>query len=277
LPSLTGTYSTTGSTSACNFKCASNYNWNGSSCEAATQTGTCTGLPANAQRNTVSSITQTRNGSQWLPSVTGSYSTTGSTSACNFKCASNYNWNGNSCEAGTQTGTCTGLPTNAQRNTVSSITQTRNGNQWLPSVTGSYSTTESTSACNFKCASNYNWNGSSCEAALPPAGVYHNTGAGTITVSDGTTTYTIMDKNLGTGVVVGTGPFSYGSYFQRGNNYGFANSGSITTSNSLVPNASSYGPSPLFYYSGSNFITEPGVSNNSKYDYWKGGQNNNLR
>jgi hypothetical protein len=42
-----------------------------------------------------------------------------------------------------------------------------------------------------------------CKLDVPPA-VYHDTGAGTITVTDGSTTYTIMDKNLGA-TVAGTG------------------------------------------------------------------------
>ncbi|MDR0649832.1 MAG: hypothetical protein LBG59_00010 [Candidatus Peribacteria bacterium] len=68
---------------------------------------------------------------------------------------------------------------------------------------------------------------------------------------------------------------SYGDYFQRGNNYGFASSGAVSGSSELVPNASNYGP--LSYYSGSTFITQPGVNSSSKRDYWKGGQNDNLR
>ncbi|MDR3169670.1 MAG: hypothetical protein LBU27_08255 [Candidatus Peribacteria bacterium] len=39
------------------------------------------------------------------------------------------------------------------------------------------------------------------------------------------------------------GSDSYGCYFQRGNNYGFANAGTISISASLVTNALSYGPS----------------------------------
>ncbi len=34
--------------------------------------------------------------------------------------------------------------------------------------------------------------------------------------------------------VVGTGPESYGSYFQRGNNYGFSNTGYVTSSPNKV-------------------------------------------
>lgn len=52
-----------------------------------TQTGTCTGLPANAVWNTASSIVQTWNGSAWAPTTAGTYDTASSTGSCNYKCA----------------------------------------------------------------------------------------------------------------------------------------------------------------------------------------------
>ena len=57
----------------------------------------CTGLPANAEWNTASTITQTWNGSEWLPSATGVYSETASSTECRFKCVSGYEWNGTQC------------------------------------------------------------------------------------------------------------------------------------------------------------------------------------
>jgi hypothetical protein len=50
--------------------------------------------------------------------------------------------------------------------------------------------------------------------------------------------YTIKACNVGASVA-GTGVASYGSYFQRGNNFGFATTGTIPTSSTLV-DASSY-------------------------------------
>jgi hypothetical protein len=50
--------------------------------------------------------------------------------------------------------------------------------------------------------------------------------------------YTISACNIGA-TTAGTGETSYGSLFQRGNNYGFPSTGTITTGSTLV-NASSY-------------------------------------
>ncbi len=165
VPSPTGTYNTAESTSECRFKCNTNYSWKNSKCEADTRTANCTGLPATgASWNSVSSITQTWNGTSWQPSTSGSYNTTASTSECRFKCNTNYSWKNSTCEADTKTANCTGLPTNAQWNSVSSITQTWNGSSWLPVTTGSYNTTASSAECRFKCKTNYTWDGSKCVA-----------------------------------------------------------------------------------------------------------------
>ena len=117
-PSTTSSFNETGSTSQCRYKCASGYDWNGSTCvdpaaeecasiggtwnsssSKCTRTQNCSSKPANTVWNTVSSITQTWNGSTWEPSTTSSYNTSGSTSQCRYKCATNYEWNGSSCVA----------------------------------------------------------------------------------------------------------------------------------------------------------------------------------
>ena len=165
LPSAVGSYNTNASSTDCRFKCKTNYNWNGSSCVPATHYASCTGLPAGAAWNTASSITQTWNGLEWLPGTTGVYNTEASSNECRFKCKTNYNWNGYSCVAATQNTNCSTIPTNAVWNTVSSITQTWDGDEWLPSATSVYNITASTKECRFKCNTNYNWNGSSCVAA----------------------------------------------------------------------------------------------------------------
>ncbi len=96
--------------------CVSGYNWNGTQCldtaaeECAsvggtwnsstgkcTRTQSCSSKPANTVWNTVSSITQTYDGSSWSPSATSSFNKTGSTSQCRYKCATNYEWNGSTC------------------------------------------------------------------------------------------------------------------------------------------------------------------------------------
>ena len=108
-----------------------------------TQVSDCTGLPANAQWNTASSITQTWNGSSWTPTTTGAYSETASTEKCYFKCASGYTWNGSQCV----------IPSNpCSPNPCSSISNS-NGNC---TVSGS------SYVCG--CNSGYDWTGSQCQS-----------------------------------------------------------------------------------------------------------------
>ncbi|MBQ3367479.1 DUF1566 domain-containing protein [bacterium] len=151
----------------CKFVCTAGYIWQDGSCiSAPTQTASCTGLPSNAQWNTVSSITQTYDGSEWYPSTTGVYNTVESTTECHFKCNSHYNWNssGKTCAAETQQGNCSSKPANTVWNDNGAngkFTQTWSGSSWSPS---SYTSTYSTSAgvCRYICASTYTWDGSSC-------------------------------------------------------------------------------------------------------------------
>ncbi|MBR4531272.1 DUF1566 domain-containing protein [bacterium] len=77
--------------------CNPGYEWNGTSCVVMTREINCTEKPENAVWNTVSSITQTYNGSEWTPSNESEYNTSGSTQYCRFKCAPGYGWNGSSC------------------------------------------------------------------------------------------------------------------------------------------------------------------------------------
>jgi cysteine-rich repeat protein len=162
-PSTTGVYNTTSSTTSCRFNCKTNYTWNSSTsqCNPSTRTDqNCTGLPANAEWNIANKITQTWTGSDWAPSTTGVYNTTSSTTSCRFKCKTNYTWNSSTsqCNPSTRTQSCSGLPSNGEWNTASSITQTWSGSEWLPSTTGVYSTESSSTECRYKCKLNYSWN-----------------------------------------------------------------------------------------------------------------------
>lgn len=90
-----------GATVACNA-CYSNYTWNNATktCEPNKRSNqSCTALPSNAGWNQVSTITQTWNGSAWLPTTVGVYDMAASTTECRFKCNANYTWNGSSCIA----------------------------------------------------------------------------------------------------------------------------------------------------------------------------------
>ena len=149
----------------CVFNCATGFYWNNDSCEVApTRDYGCTDLPANAQWNTAETITQTWDGDEWIPTNIGSYNETASTSECRFKCKENYEWNNSNlaCEGAKRTSACTELPENAVWNIASSITQTWSGEEWLPTTTGSYSETASTTECKYKCNNYSEWNGSEC-------------------------------------------------------------------------------------------------------------------
>lgn len=102
-------------------------------------------------------------------------------------------------------------------------------------------------------------------AALYSNKIYHNSSLWLISISsDGTTRYTIADKNLWAANV-----WDYGNYYQRWNNYWFPSTWSVTTSSTLV-NASDYWP--WNYYSSSTFI----CIGDSPYDR-SNVQNDNLR
>jgi len=124
----------------------------------------CTDLPENAHWNTVSNITQTYDGSSWLPSKSGVYNETESTEECRFKCNDGFTYDSSMCVTvgDTKTANCKGLPANAQWNTASSITQTWNGTSWEPTNTGTYNEVASTKECRFKCKTGSEWNESSC-------------------------------------------------------------------------------------------------------------------
>ena len=113
-------YNETGSTTSCRFKCITNYTWNGTdTCEPGTKTFMCAAKPAiGTVWNSVSSYEQTWTGTAWDPadSETG-YSETGSTIACRYKCAEDYEWNGEACRLAVPRVLCSGQ-TKCYDNTV---------------------------------------------------------------------------------------------------------------------------------------------------------------
>ena len=157
----------------CAFKCVTGFYWDENKCyPSPTQTNECSGLPENAQWNTVSTITQTWDGESWYPSSIASYNETPSQTECRFKCIENYEYNSSSltCEGAKRISECTGLEEDIQWNTVSSITQQWNGEEWLPDTTGIYSETASSSECHYKCASGYSRDGTKCTRNQPSSG-----------------------------------------------------------------------------------------------------------
>ena len=78
-------------------------------------------------------------------------------------CDSGYHTEDNfTCISNTKATSCTGLPSSAVWNTVSSINQTWNGSSWTPTVAGTYNITSSTTNCNYKCGAGTVWNGGAC-------------------------------------------------------------------------------------------------------------------
>ncbi|MDR3169671.1 MAG: hypothetical protein LBU27_08260 [Candidatus Peribacteria bacterium] len=77
-------------------------------CDASSHSISCTSLPTNANWNTVSSITQTWNGDEWVPTAIGSHNSTPSSIECHFKCNENYTYSGgnNTCIANTKIASC---------------------------------------------------------------------------------------------------------------------------------------------------------------------------
>ncbi len=162
-PSTTGIYSEEESNDECRFKCKEHYNWDISLsvCEAETRTADCTGLPENAEWNGSLSLMQTWNGEEWTPASEATFNKI--PGECTFQCSTGFYWNEGKCEtAPTQTVECTGLPENAHWHSPSSITQTWNGDEWLPSNLGVYSENGGSNECNFECDSNYYWNDNQC-------------------------------------------------------------------------------------------------------------------
>ncbi len=96
---------------------------------------------------------------------TGACTVSGTSYSCG--CNQNYTWNDSmlTCDANLKPGDCTSIPENAVYNTVDEITQTWNGEEWIPTNESYFSETPSTTECRFKCKSNYIWTGSQC--ALP--------------------------------------------------------------------------------------------------------------
>ena len=163
LPTNESSYSETSSTTECRYKCKTNYSWENSVCTPNSRVTDCTGLPENANWNNGLTVTQTWNDPVWTPSANGSYSTNPGTTPCTFQCNEDYHWANPKCVYNQRTADCTGLPANAQWNSVSKITQTWN-NGWTPNTTGKFNASPSTSECRFKCNDNYFWDGTRCAA-----------------------------------------------------------------------------------------------------------------
>ncbi len=156
------------SASPCYFSCQNWFTWNLNKCEPDinSRTISCTWLVSNALWNTATQVNQVWDTNIWdfVPTNVWTYNTIPSTYLCRFKCLNNYWWNWTTCEPLTQNWMCTWLISNAEWNTVSSITQTWDWSSWTPNLNWQYSLVWSTNDCNFKCSLNYTYDWTSCLA-----------------------------------------------------------------------------------------------------------------
>ena len=145
-------------------ECEENYTWNDSTrtCDANSKISKCIGLPDNAAWNIVASITQTWNGTEWLPVNESIYSEASSTNECRYKCKTNYSWENSVCIPSSRVTDCTGLPEHAVWNNDSTVTQTWNDPVWTPSATGSYSKNPGSTPCTFQCDEDFHWENPYC-------------------------------------------------------------------------------------------------------------------
>jgi len=161
-------YNETPSETACIYKCAENYSWDGTECVSDIHIFKCYTKPfVGTQWNTVSSYEQTWDGAKWVPAASSTeHNETPSETTCRFICSENYSWNGSKCEAAKKTFNCVAKPeTGTAWNTVLSYEQTWNGAGWFPAdTTTEYNIVASATACRFICAEHYTWNGTECAA-----------------------------------------------------------------------------------------------------------------
>ncbi|MCU0662269.1 MAG: carboxypeptidase-like regulatory domain-containing protein, partial [Myxococcota bacterium] len=151
----TGTWSTP---AKCVWACKSGFHLEGGQCVSNVKPFNCAPKPEPGTAwNTVSSYTQTWNGSAWTPvASTTSYSTTPSTTACFYKCAANYHRSGSICESNTRTWTCTGTTPAYSRWTPPTITQTWNASKSIyePACSWSCNTGYTKDAAGTACVDN---------------------------------------------------------------------------------------------------------------------------
>ncbi|MDD2565775.1 MAG: InlB B-repeat-containing protein, partial [Candidatus Gracilibacteria bacterium] len=94
-------------------------------------------------------------------------------------CDTNYSVEGLTCKADSKPFNCSAKPANTLWNTVSSYTQTWNGNAWLPTNTSTvYNITESSNTCNYICDNGFHSenSGDSCISDIKSCTVSNGTG-----------------------------------------------------------------------------------------------------
>ena len=172
-PTLTGQYNETANPKECRFVCNPDYVWNGDDCVGKTQIVNCGSvnyLPDNTHWHYDQIVQQwvcndAETNCHWDIGTEAKYSDDPVENRCRYKCNEHYTWDRENkiCVAGTQTVNCDDetLISNASW-WKDSIKQTWNGNDWVPSNTGSYSRIAVDNECRFKCNDGYFWDGEAC-------------------------------------------------------------------------------------------------------------------
>jgi hypothetical protein len=127
----------------------------------------CSVIPKNAIYNEASSILQKRIRnwsvpSSWYPSLSSTFNNLWSKTECRFNCIENYKRDGSNCVGKTRIVNCSWLILHSEWNTVSQITQTRDGKKFAPTNIWVYDNIWSTENCLFKCSRWYILSGSNC-------------------------------------------------------------------------------------------------------------------
>jgi hypothetical protein len=164
-------YNTTASDNSCRYKCAEFFSWgldtatNVYMCKGENRPMPCAPKPAN---NTVwnngtddGHFTQVWTGTAWLPeTVPTQFNELAGYNTCNFKCETNYSLIGDACVADTKTFTCPAKLPNTDWNTVSSYTQTWDGEAFLPADSlATFDEEVTQTACHYICQPGLDWDG----------------------------------------------------------------------------------------------------------------------
>jgi cysteine-rich repeat protein len=184
-------YNLTASTTSCGYKCGFNFTYDGTKCVGITRTYTCNPIPTPTDNKvwnlTPSSYTQywSWSGSSWAWNPADDPDTNYLTlydanAPCSYKCNATSSYYNNVCYPNTRTFTCAAKPANTVWwNSGGSYAQTyvSNGNYTPADSATTHSEIPSATACIYKCAPGYQWNGSSCTQQVCPDGVLMDKGS----------------------------------------------------------------------------------------------------
>ena len=140
--------------------CKSGFNWKYGKCLlATTRYIACEGLPENAVWNSVFGISQNYDGNKWYPSEVGTFNKNPSNTECRFVCATNYKWDADEekCLPESRISKCSEKKPYSVWNIVSKISQTWDGEKWIPSSESEYNIIPSEEECRFICKEHYTW------------------------------------------------------------------------------------------------------------------------